>query len=242
MPDIKTTLETLFDLGMKYGTDKITYHRYDRYFEQFFKPFQNENIKLFEIGIEEKRSLALWLSYFPNAMIYGMDIKLAFEADRTKIFKGDQSDPDALKEILDETGKYNIIIDDGSHVPEHQLACFNYLFDEGLDYGGLYIIEDIETSYWKNVRLYGYEFLYGQRHPMNIIEIFKPLLHYINREFLLDHEIEDIKKQSKIAFEAFRKISTIMFARNCVIIKKMSEGELLEADRPYRFKRAIEGT
>ena len=169
MSDTIATQETLFDLGKKYGTDKVTHHRYDRYFEQFFKPFQNESIKLFEIGIEDKSSLALWLSYFPDAMIYGLDINIAFETDRAKIFKGDQSDPDVLKEILNETGKFHIIIDDGSHVPEHQLACFNFLFHEGLEYGGVYIIEDIETSYWKNARMYGYVFSYGTHHPLNII-------------------------------------------------------------------------
>jgi hypothetical protein len=29
-----------------------------------------------------------------------------------------------------------------------KLKTFNYLFNECLDYGGVYIIEDIETSYW----------------------------------------------------------------------------------------------
>jgi len=242
MSDKKNTPKTLFDLGMKYGTDKITHHRYDRYFEQFFKPFQNENIKLFEIGIDNKSSLALWLAYFPNAMIYGLDIGLAFEEDRAKIFKGDQSDPDALKKVLAETGRCHIIIDDGSHVPEHQLACFSFLFDEGLEYGGLYIIEDIETSYWKNVSLYGYDISYGLQHPLNIVEIFKPLLHHINREFLLDHEVENVKKQSKVEHKALRQISSITFARNCVILKKMDKHELQEAGRSYRFRQAIEGS
>lgn len=242
MSDTKTTPETLFDLGTKYSTDKITHHRYDRYFEQYFKPLQNRKTKLFEIGVENKKSLALWLSYFPNATIYGLDIGLSFEADRCKVFRGDQSDPNVLKEILSEIGKCHIIIDDGSHVPEHQIACFNYLFDKGLEDGGLYIIEDIETSYWKNARNYGYNFSYGVQHPLNIIEVFKPLLHHINREFLLKHEVEDIRKQSKIEFEALRHISSIMFAKNCVILKKMDKSEFLSSARPYRFKRAIEDT
>lgn len=240
MSDTNTKSESLFALGNTFGTDKITQHRYDRYYEQYLKPYQNERINLFEIGIDNRNSLTLWLTYFPNAMIYGLDIDLELETDRAKVYRGDQSDRILLNKILDDTGRFDIIIDDGSHVPEHQIACFNYLFDKGLESGGLYIIEDIETGYWKKGHMYGYDFKYGMKHPFNIIEVFKPLLHHVNREFLLEHEIQSITNQSKIRIEALKHISSIMFARNCVILKKMDKDEIHDADRPYRFSRGIE--
>jgi len=46
------------------------------------------------------------------------------------------------------------INDDGSHVPEHQLFSFDYLFHELLMPGGTYIIEDVETSYWYSLLLH----------------------------------------------------------------------------------------
>ncbi len=43
--------------------------------------------------------------------------------------------------------RYDIIIDDGSHVPQHQIISLACLLP-ALNPGGLYIIEDLETSYW----------------------------------------------------------------------------------------------
>ena len=40
-----------------------------------------------------------------------------------------------------------MVIDDRSHDPAHQMISFNSLF-HALNLGGLYIIEDIKTSYW----------------------------------------------------------------------------------------------
>ena len=42
--------------------------------------------------------------------------------------------------------KVELIVDDGSHVPEHQILSFNFLFKNLLSPGSTYIIEDIETS------------------------------------------------------------------------------------------------
>lgn len=47
---------------------------------------------------------------------------------------------------------YDIIIDDGSHMVRHVIASFEALFPY-LRRGGLYIIEDLHTSYWKRYGL-----------------------------------------------------------------------------------------
>ena len=39
------------------------------------------------------------------------------------------------------------IIDDGSHIPQHQVSTFDLLFRQVLLPGGTYIVEDIETRY-----------------------------------------------------------------------------------------------
>ena len=43
--------------------------------------------------------------------------------------------------------RYDIIIDDGSHIPGHQLTSLACLLP-ALNPGGLYVIEGLETSYW----------------------------------------------------------------------------------------------
>ena len=48
------------------------------------------------------------------------------------------------------------MIDDGGHHVRDQLATFAAIFERGLSPGGIYAIEDIETSYWEDgTPLYG---------------------------------------------------------------------------------------
>jgi hypothetical protein len=73
---------------------------------------------------------------------------------------------------LASNGPFSIIIDDGSHVPSHQWKTFTYLW-KSLAPGGLYIIEDVETSYWKNSsHIYGYSL----RKEYNIVSQFKRMI------------------------------------------------------------------
>jgi hypothetical protein len=45
-------------------------------------------------------------------------------------------------------GGIDVVIDDGSHVAEHQKISFDVLFPLVSD-DGLYLCEDLHTSYWK---------------------------------------------------------------------------------------------
>jgi hypothetical protein len=90
------------------------------------------------------------LEYFPHSYIYGIDINEKKKGERYEILKADQSSTQQLRSVVEKSIHHPIffIIDDGSHVPEHQISSFDYLFQEVLMPGGTYIIEDIETSYW----------------------------------------------------------------------------------------------
>ena len=64
--------------------------------------------------------------------------------------QGDQSDPEFLKALIKKIGKPDIIIDDGSHYNKHVLASFGILFPLLSD-NGIYVIEDLYTSYWEKM-------------------------------------------------------------------------------------------
>ncbi len=49
--------------------------------------------------------------------------------------------------IADKEGKFDVIIDDGSHFNWHRIFTFEHSFGNLKD-GGLYIIEDMQTSFW----------------------------------------------------------------------------------------------
>ncbi len=100
---------------------------------------------------------------------------------KLSIYTGDQSDAKFLQRMKADLGhkQFDIIVDDGSHVPWHQLLTFEIMFETWLKPGGLYIIEDVETSYWDgtNPRIYGYDIINaGLGKEGSVVEKFKVLI------------------------------------------------------------------
>jgi hypothetical protein len=86
----------------------------------------------------------LWKDFFINSTIIGLDINLSsliFRPDGFQVYEVDATNKLALDNILKDE-KFDFIIDDGSHLLEHQIASFNILFPRLKD-GGVYFIEDI---------------------------------------------------------------------------------------------------
>jgi hypothetical protein len=146
----------LASLARHFGTDKWGIHRYAPHYEHHFWPFKNLPISLLEIGIggysranQGGASLRMWKAFFPRAQIIGLDIedKSFVEEDRITAFKGSQTSEPLLRTIVDSAENLQIIIDDGSHRSDHILRTFGILFPL-LPEGGLYAIEDTQTSYW----------------------------------------------------------------------------------------------
>ncbi len=143
-------------LARKHGTDKEGVHWYARHYAQHLSPFRGRSINILEVGVGGYddpniggASLRMWKEYFPAAEIFGVDFydKSGLEEERIRIFQGDQEDKAFLDRVNAAAGGFDIIIDDGSHVPRHVLATFNHLFPL-LRTGGIYAVEDLQTSYW----------------------------------------------------------------------------------------------
>lgn len=231
-------------LGRKHGTDKVTHHGYHRFYPRFIEQYRTlEGSAMLEIGIDQSCSLHMWLSYFPKAFIYGIDINVSKSGSRFKIFKADQSNIPNLKIIVQQeiSNPLFFIIDDGSHIPEHQVACFDYLFGSILEPGGCYIIEDIETSYWTRSGLYGYNTRYGYHHERSVVEIFKDLLDDINREFLTEQNrrAQDYRIGNEISLNTRMAVSSVTFGHNCIIIMKKTKEEAEYTDRVYRYRKNL---
>lgn len=223
-------------LGLKAGTDKVTHHGYHRFYHSFLKDTRLECKGIFEIGIDRTASIKLWKEYFPQAHIYGMDIGFSIDEDRVTIFKGDQNNVMDLEMCIQKfKHPISFINDDGSHIPEHQILSFNHLF-KVLQDGGIYIIEDIETSYWTKNDCYGYPTNYGYKNPKSCIELFKPVVDFINKEFLTsENKTNLLKELDMFSIDILEMISTITFCQNCIIIKKKLPEEHAYTNRDYRF-------
>ena len=72
--------------------------------------------------------------------------KKDFVVEGTEIIQCDQNNKVLLNNIANKYGKFDIIIDDGSHISKHIINTFDHLFDH-LNQNGLYIVEDLQTSY-----------------------------------------------------------------------------------------------
>lgn len=228
-------------LGWACGTDKITHHGYHAHFERFLEGIRHKAGAMLEIGIERLHSVNLWLQYCPNMFVYGIDIKVGFDEPRCKVFRADQSRLEDLVGVRSQIDRpVWFVVDDGSHVPQHQLSTFDFFFRELLQPGGVYIVEDIEVSYWNKDQIYGYPTEYGYKHPDSFIERAKPLLDTVNWEFLNADARASSAREAKLSAETLSMISMVSFARNCVIFVKKTDAEMREHHRPYRFKSKID--
>jgi len=99
-------------------------------------------------------SQRMWRDYFPNAQIIGCDIVksvLFNDEERIHTFFADQSLKSSLKNLMRNvhsiSENVDIIIDDGSHIEQHQRTSFRLLWDYVRPNGGIYIIEDISMNF-----------------------------------------------------------------------------------------------
>ena len=151
-------MNQLEKLARKYQTDKWSIG-YTDYYSIWFEENRNNKLKVLEIGIQSGASIRMWEEYFPNSMIYGMDIPSpmlkgrqdgvalsnmeSLKSSRIVPFYANQGDRNDLKKFIDECGgDFDIIIDDGSHFQDDQQISWGFLW-QYLKPGGLYVIEDI---------------------------------------------------------------------------------------------------
>lgn len=128
--------------------------KWAHYFEIYHRHlarFRDQAVTLVEFGVLHGGSLQMWKSYLgPQARIVGVDINplcKTLEEEQVRIYIGDQCDRSFLRQMADEVGPIDIVIEDGGHFMAQQIATFEEMFFRMSEYG-LYITEDLHTSYW----------------------------------------------------------------------------------------------
>jgi cephalosporin hydroxylase len=120
-------------------------------YDQLLGSYVGSKVKMLEIGVAQGGSLALWRKFLGDeAVIFGIDIDpkcAAFDGSSGSVRIGSQDDPKFLRDVAAEMRGLDVVLDDGSHIGRHQRASFDVLFPL-LSEGGIYIIEDICSSYW----------------------------------------------------------------------------------------------
>jgi len=148
----------LCKLAEKYIVDKCP--KYNHYYtEEYHKILKDKNYSsMLEIGIgypelmkkftnenyKSGASLFMWRDYFNNCIIHGADIKeFNITEENIKIHQCDQSNVHSLETMMNKIGNVEFIIDDGSHILEHQILTFQTLNKYCKD---IYIIEDVKPE------------------------------------------------------------------------------------------------
>jgi len=203
-------MKTLDQIALEHGTDKSSkHHGYTAVYEKYFGPFRETHFRLLELGAGGYHFLdrgfngaETWAEYFPNANIITIDkyTKIPPTNPRIKFYQGSQNDIVFLSKVCTSVGNPKVIIDDASHISPMTIASFSYLWPLLLP-GGIYVIEDLEASYWKEASD-GTDFGGGIDNRDSSLNYIKDLVDSINHKYcgMTDIGIDSIHFYEKIAF------------------------------------------
>ena len=207
---------TLNEIGLVYGTDKSSaHHNYLRFYESHFEPIRNEPLKILEVGVLNGASIRTWEAYFPNATLIGADIDrrcLQYATARATIEIIDQSNLQDLVALGLRHGPFDIVIEDGSHLWEHQITTLKTLFPFVKD-GGIYVVEDLHTSFGALAKQY------QGVSSITPVTYLTRLLHY----HIGDEETDAAAEEDPFLRSFGHAIETMAFYRHICLLKKASQ-------------------
>lgn len=131
------------DAALASGTDKVTAHDYAPVYQAFLGGWRRDRpLVLFEVGVAQGLSMALWEEYLPLADVHGFDNdhkgKAVMGPNVHRVDVTDQRFP-ALVATLP---RPDVVVDDGGHHRSEKRAAFEALWPR-LAPGGVYVIEDL---------------------------------------------------------------------------------------------------
>ena len=209
---------TLEEIAKSEKTDKYE-HNFCNKYEFFLKEFKEEAFNMIELGVFRGASLSMWARFFPNANVIGVDINKdckKYERDNIKVLIRDLSKDDSLSELKSYNPK--IIVDDASHVWSHQINAFIELFPI-LAIGGVYIIEDIHTSFkplsynYCDQEISAFEFVSELAKCVTCGAVSDPMLDIVVSERVFKYKKEIIRLSKKIEMVSFIEDSAIIIKR-----------------------------
>jgi hypothetical protein len=185
---------------------------YDEIYNEITDKFGGQ-LNFLELGIQNGGSLQIWRQILgPQAVLYGIDSdpgckKLDVSAE---IRIGKVSDRKFLTRVMLEMKSVDLVIDDASHDSLHQKIAFETIFPF-LSAGGIYIIEDIEHSYY-------YSKHGGYLRPSSIIQRSKRLIDQLNSDFFLIRPLKSFDVN-------VNQVKSITFQKGLIIVRKDSNVE-----------------
>lgn len=127
--------------------------KWSNYYPTYLEHFPKKPKTIVEIGVREGDGLVWLHEHYPDARLIGIDIDCRpCRRGQWELIEANQAR--LTPEMLDRIGSADIIIDDGSHQPNHQAASFKKLWPL-LNDRGVYAIEDLYFNSRLRCKLYG---------------------------------------------------------------------------------------
>jgi hypothetical protein len=143
--DNTNPLEAYFD-GIKEGAGVLKWRHYFEPYHRHLRKFIGRKVTVVEVGVYSGGSMPMWRQYFGEGChVHGIDIKeecKAHENSHTTIHVGDQGSRGFWQRFREEVPSVDVLIDDGSHLAEHQIVTLEEILQH-LRPGGVYICEDV---------------------------------------------------------------------------------------------------
>ena len=165
-------------------------------YSRFFSARRTEKLKILEIGVANGHSVASLHHYFPNSIIYGIDIKrpykFFYKSKRVKYFDIDIFDEKKIKKFIEQNGKFDFIIDDSQqHMDDEEHAMLTNIvnFYPALNPKGIYFLEN--SRFVDNIKEINVKYNLQNNHKwlgsnsLTVRDIFKN----INDKKMFDHEM-----------------------------------------------------
>jgi hypothetical protein len=130
------------------------WQHYFSIYERHLSRFRGRKTRLLEIGVQNGGSIDVYRQFFGAGLDYiGVDINPACKqleqhySAGVHIEIGDSGDRPFINQLGARLDPIDIVIDDGSHLPAHQLQAFESLYQR-LSRDGVYLVEDLHTNFF----------------------------------------------------------------------------------------------
>ena len=206
----------LDELFIHYSTDKSSkIHNFGKFYTKHLNKLRDKRINILEIGAAGGASAASFVKYFKKSKVFCIDINLTlvvYKSKKINFFGLDSSNLKMLNKFINKIKqdflikKFDIIIDDGSHLLSDQLFSLNYFY-KYLVKEGYYIIEDYKFSNY-----------FKRNKDVNELTLDKLIVNLRNnkkiKSKILNADTIDSLYKSKIySYKGKSKISDIVFFR-----------------------------
>ena len=136
-----------YDKPSKDNKELVVSHGYAKIYEKYFYRYKEKRLNIIELGSFYGNASAAFFFFFKNSQIYSADINpdmYIYRSKRLKNFFTDTSSRSSIEnDIIKKNVKFDLIIEDASHMLKDQIISLFILF-KILKPGGYFIIEEID--------------------------------------------------------------------------------------------------